>query len=96
MIQAMMSGRERWTNVLGSPGAAIGAALLIVAVGLCLVHAVDDDGMSTDLCAAMLASFAVVLFVGLVIKGSLPPDSILAVLPVSIHLPDPPPRSRLS
>lgn len=68
------------------------AVFLIVAVGLCLLHAVDDDAMSTDLCAGMLASIVVVLLVGLVMNGSLPPDVMLAVRPVSIHLPDPPPR----
>lgn len=68
------------------------AVFLIVGVAFCLFHAVDDGGMSTDLCAGMLASIVVVLLVGLVMNGSLPPDVILAVRPVSIHLPDPPPR----
>jgi len=63
------------------------AVFLMVVLGLCLFHAVGDDAMST------LASIIVVLLVGLVMSGSLLPDPILAVRPVSIHLPDPPPRS---
>jgi hypothetical protein len=90
-----MNRRDRW-NDAPRRGAAIGAALLIVAVGLCLVHSVEDDGMSAEFCAAMLATIAVAVFVGLVMSGPLPLDPVAAVRPVSVHPLDPPPRSSRS
>lgn len=73
-------------------GVAAIAALMVVAIGLCLFHSVSDDGMSMDLCNAMLTSIAVVLLIGLVMKDSLLPDPVLVVRPVPLHLLDPPPR----
>lgn len=91
--------KKRWTNRdWQRRGAILGAVLLVLATGLCLVqagHATGDDGgMSPDLCVLMLAvSLSVVLLPGPLLSGWTQPDlrSRLALAPV--HASDPPPKS---
>jgi len=92
---SLMSRADQRKRAWGYGVAAI-ATLVVVAIGLCLFHSVSDDGMSTDLCTAMLASIAGVLLASLVMKDSLLPDPMLVVRPVPLHLLDPPPRSHRS
>ena len=80
-----MNRRGQWNRT-------VAAAFLIVAIGLCLFHSVNDDGMSTDLCTGMLASLTVVLFVALAADRRVLPELVPVVHPVPIHLLDPPPR----
>ena len=73
--------------------------LLMLALGLCVIeHGLDamgDSGMSPDLCAGMLvATLAALLLAGPLINGRLLFDPIRSVYPVSLHIPDPPPKSR--
>ena len=68
----------------------IAMVALTVAVGLCLF---DDDEMCTNLCTG-LATFSVAMFLAtLGAVQPLPSDPRCAVYVVSLHRPDPPPKS---
>jgi hypothetical protein len=75
------------------------AVLLTMAVGFC-VFAHDQAGgegqaMAPDLCAGMLASsLALVLFAVPLVNGRLLLEPVRSVYGVSLHIPDPPPKSR--
>jgi len=93
-----MRSRHWITNWPGQ-AVTIGAALLILAVGFCMfVHdqmGMDNQAMAPDLCAGMLvSSLALVLLAGPLVNGRLLLDPIRSVYAVSLHIPDPPPKSR--
>lgn len=78
---------------------ALAAAVLILAVGFCLLegsHAgTSDHGMSPDLCGGLLVmSLVLVLLPKPLPGGSLALDPALLGHAVSLQLLDPPPRSR--
>ena len=79
---------------------AVGVVLLLaVAFGSCLINSdhstADDQMMSAHLCAGMvmMSSSPPALLAGPLVSGRLPLDQIPAVYVVSLHLPDPPPKS---
>ena len=72
--------------------------LLVLAFGSCLSNsdhaAADDQMMSAHLCAGMMVSSSPpALLAGPLVSGRLPLDQIPAVYMVSLHSPDPPPKS---
>ncbi len=86
-------------NSWAGRSAIAGAALLVLATGLCLFDGGHhDDGTSQDLCLGMIvASLDVALLAGPLVNGWVRPDPLQLVYAVSPHLPDPPPkRSALS
>ncbi len=74
----------------------VAMAGLILAVGLCMFAqdplGMDQHLMCRDLCAACLAFFLVVLFLGLAEIDRLPLDRRSPVYAVSLHRLDPPPK----
>ena len=79
----------------------IAATLIILTAGFCLFgHAEDgtgDHGMPPDLCAAVLvSSLGLVFLTGVLVNGYLVMDSFRPAYVVSLHIPDPPPKSSLS
>ncbi len=77
--------------------AVIAAALLILAVGFCLIH-IDHHvgsphGMCPDPCAMMVSSLALVLLSRPLVNGRLRFEAVRSLYAVSLHLLDPPPRS---
>ena len=76
--------------------AIVGAALLVLATGLCLFDGHGghhDDETAQDLCFGMIvASLGVSLLAGPLINGWVRSDSPQLVYAVSPHLPDPPPK----
>ena len=90
---------QRWITNWPGQAVIIGAVLLILAVGFCMfVHdqtGMDNQAMAPDLCAGMLvSSLALVLLAGPLVNGRLLPDPIRSAYAVSLHIPDPPPKSR--
>ena len=73
-----------------------GAALLVLATGLCLFDGGGghhDDEMSRDLCLGMIvASLVFALLAGPLVGGWIRPEPLQLVYAVSPHLPDPPPK----
>jgi hypothetical protein len=89
-----MRSRRRITNWSGK-AVTIAVALLILAVSFCMFLHEQDGGMAPDLCAGMLvSSLALVLLSGPLVNGRLLPDPIRSAYAVSLHIPDPPPKSR--
>ena len=79
----------------------IAAALLILMAGFCVFAydqaGVDCQAMAPDLCAGTLASsLALALLSGLLLVGRLLLDPVRSAYAVSLHIPDPPPKSSLS
>ncbi len=75
------------------------AVLLTMAVGFCMfVHdpaCADGQTMPPDLCAGMLvSSLAFALLAGPLVNGRLLVDPIRSAYAASLHIPDPPPKSR--
>ncbi|KRT71954.1 MAG: hypothetical protein XU13_C0033G0021 [Candidatus Rokubacteria bacterium CSP1-6] len=95
--------REPWTKGWGAKGAVIAAVLLTMMVGCCMVgfctfshvsDGFDGHGVSLDLCAAMLvASVTLALLAGPLVNSWLLVDPARFVYVVSLHRPDPPPKS---
>jgi hypothetical protein len=88
-------GRQRWTRAFWGQVALMASALLVLTVGAgaCLF---DDDAASRDLCGSQVSPFALALFAGLLVSGSLsvfPPPSFLLVSSDLPDPPDPPPKS---
>jgi len=87
--------RQTWN--LSRPGQVTAiVALLIVAVGFCVIH-VDhhlgaDNGFCPDPCAVMASSLAIVLLSLPLLNGRVPFGPLRSVYAVSLHLLDPPPR----
>ncbi len=71
-------------------------ALLIVAVGFCLIHADHhlgaDNGFCPDPCAVMVSSLAIVLLSLPLLNGRVPFEPLRSVYAISLHLLDPPPK----
>ena len=97
----MLEMRDRLrTRIWCGRVAIAGAALLVLATGLCLFDGGGrhDDGTSQDLCMGMIvATLMVSLLAGPLVNGWVRPDPLRLMYAVSPHLPDPPPkRSPLS
>lgn len=79
--------------------ALIVTALVILAVGFCLVHVNHHqgapDGMCPDPCAMTVPSLVLVLLAGHLVSGLLLLDSPRRVYAFSLALLDPPPRPLL-
>ncbi len=76
----------------------LSALLLALATGLCVPlggHAMaDDERVSPDLCALMLAvSLTVLLIPGPLLSGWAPRDLPSRLTFAPVHAPDPPPKS---
>ena len=93
--------RDRLRTQSWWAGCAIaGAALLVLATGLCLFDGGGhhDDGTSQDLCLGMIvATLMVALLAGPLVGGWVRTEPLQLVYARTPHLPDPPPkRSPLS
>ena len=90
---------RRWITNWPGRAATMAALLLTLAVGFCMfVHdqtGMDNQAMAPDLCAGMLVStLATVLLAGPLVNGRLLLDPLRSAYAVSLHIPDPPPKSR--
>ena len=89
--------RRPWRQGWQGQAAGIMTAVLILAVGFCLIH-VDhhvgaDQGMCPDPCAMMMSSLAMVLLAGPLVSRYSPFDPFRSVYAVSLALLDPPPKA---
>ncbi|MBI2529086.1 MAG: hypothetical protein HYV93_24260 [Candidatus Rokubacteria bacterium] len=86
----------RGLGVRGEQWALAGTLVLAVVLGLCLLHGATGgahhDEISPDLCTGLFLLAFVVTLVFLAEVGALPADPLRAVLAVSRHLLDPPPK----
>ncbi len=86
----------RGLKVRGEGWVLVGIVALALALGLCLFHGAmagaHHDEISPDLCAGLFLLAFVVTLVFLAEVGALPADPLRAVLAVSPHLLDPPPK----
>ncbi len=89
--------RQLFTRSWLGQSAVMAAALMVFALGFCLFDSdgMNGHGMASDLCAGMLvSSLALLLLAGPLANGRLVLDPARSAYVVSLHIPDPPPKSR--